>query len=154
MAYETHGFIVITAKRVPSNLRSKFPNTARVPDLARNVQCNNSPRHLRVFLADRRASFLADCARHPGSFHEMDRRLISGAVQTAILRQKFYTLWCKTLASKHHIHSRSTGKPQFSEVAERRPAGLLATCPKIFTGLGVCTAINDFVNSSYRSAGA
>jgi hypothetical protein len=109
MAYETHGVIVITAKRVPSNLRSKFPNTARVPDLARNVQCNNSPRHLRVFLADRRASFLADCARHPGSFHEMDRRLISGAVQTAILRQKFYTLWCKRLASKHHIHSRFTG---------------------------------------------
>lgn len=55
MAYENCGVVVIITKRVLSNLRSRFPNTARVPDLARNVQCNKRPRHLRAFLTDRRA---------------------------------------------------------------------------------------------------
>jgi hypothetical protein len=74
MAYANRGLIVIIAKRVLSNLRSRFPNTARVPDLARNVQCNNPLSHLRVFLTDRRAyRHVLPCgmrARHPGSFQD------------------------------------------------------------------------------------
>ena len=55
MAYENRGVIVIIDKRVLSNLRSRFPNTASVPELARNVQYKQFSKTSQGLSSDRRA---------------------------------------------------------------------------------------------------
>jgi hypothetical protein len=72
MAYENCGVIVILSSEYSVILRSGFPNTASVPELARIVQYRQfSKTSLRVFLPTEEhivTPFLARCVRHPESF--------------------------------------------------------------------------------------
>jgi hypothetical protein len=106
---------------LPSDESVTFGQGSRTRlDLARNVQRNKPPSHLRVFLTDRRAyCHVLPCGmrKAPWIFHKMDRRFISGAVQSHTRPSQGRSFiqygargWLPSIAS----NSRSTEQPHAS----------------------------------------
>jgi hypothetical protein len=158
MAYENCGVIVIIAKRVLNHLRSRFPNTARVPDLARNVQLNSPLRHLRVFLTDRRCPSLRNLRQAPWIFSQDDlSAALFSYIHGHLKAEVSYSMdGARHFASKHDIHSRSYRATLSSRLSGSHKAPTSRTpgnLSQIFTGPGVCTVMNDLANSSSQSVG-